>query len=144
DLKQYQPAVRSPVHGTYRGYDIYSMSPPSSGGTHIVQILNILEAFPIGSMGHNSADTLHHMAEAMKLAYADRSEHLGDTDFVNVPPQGLTRKEYGTERRKSIQPNMARPSGDVEPGQPAVWEVPDTTRFSVVDRWGNAVSNTYA
>ena len=143
DLKQYQPAVRSPVHGTYRGYDIYSMSPPSSGGTHIVQILNILEAFPIGSMGHNSADTLHHMAEAMKLAYADRSEHLGDTDFVNVPLQGLTSKEYATELRKTIQPDKARPSSDIKPGQPAVWESPETTHFSVVDRWGNAVSNTY-
>lgn len=143
DLNNYQPAVRQPVHGTYRGYDIFSMSPPSSGGTHIVQILNILEGYPIGAMGHNSADTLHRMAEAMKLAYADRSEYLGDTDFVDVPLDGLTSKDYAAELRQTISPDQARPSSEIKHGQPAARESPETTHFSVVDRWGNAVSNTY-
>jgi gamma-glutamyltranspeptidase/glutathione hydrolase len=131
------------VHGQYRGYDIYSMSPPSSGGTHIIQILNILEGFPISDMGHNSAATIHHMAEAMKLAYADRAEYLGDTDFVDVPLNGLTSKAYAAELRKGINPKKARPASDIKPGQPAAFESPETTHFSVVDRWGNAASNTY-
>src|SRR5690554_1061653 len=143
DLKAYRPAVRQPVHGQYRGYDIYSMSPPSSGGTHIIQILNILEGFDISDMGHNSAATIHHMAEAMKLAYADRAEYLGDTDFVDVPLSGLTSRAYAAELRKGINPDKARPASDIKPGQPAAFESPETTHFSVVDRWGNAVSNTY-
>jgi gamma-glutamyltranspeptidase / glutathione hydrolase len=143
DLKAYRPAVRQPVHGQYRGYDIYSMSPPSSGGTHIIQILNILEGFPITEMGHNSAATIHHRAAAMKLAYADRAEYLGDTDFVEVPLRGLTSRAYATKLRKGINPDKARPASDIKPGQPAAHESPETTHFSVVDRWGNAVSNTY-
>lgn len=143
DLRNYEPAVRQPVHGTYRGFDIYSMSPPSSGGTHIVQILNILEDYPIGEWGHNSANTIHHMAEAMKLAYADRSEYLGDTDFVAVPLQGLTSKGYADQLRASIKADKARPAGEIAPGKPGPQESPETTHFSVVDRWGNAVSNTY-
>lgn len=143
DLQNYQPAIRQPVHGTYRGFDIYSMSPPSSGGTHIVQILNILEDYPIGDWGHNSANTIHHMAEAMKLAYADRSEYLGDTDFVAVPLQGLTSKGYADQLRTSIKADKARPASEIAPGKPGPRESPETTHFSVVDRWGNAVSNTY-
>lgn len=143
DLKNYHPEIRTPVHGTYRGYDIYSMSPPSSGGTHIVQILNILEGFPMADYGHNSADAIHHMAEAMKLAYADRSRYLGDTDYVDVPLKGLTSKGYAEELRENIDPDKARPASEINPGQPAVWESPETTHFSVVDQWGNAVSNTY-
>ena len=143
DLRNYEPAVRQPVHGTYRGFDIYSMSPPSSGGTHIVQILNILEDYPIGDWGHNSANTIHHMAEAMKLAYADRSEYLGDTDFVAVPLQGLTSKGYADQLRASIKADKARPASEIAPGKPGPRESPETTHFSVVDRWGNAVSNTY-
>ncbi|MBY6222408.1 gamma-glutamyltransferase [Marinobacter nauticus] len=143
DLRNYEPAVRQPVHGTYRGFDIYSMSPPSSGGTHIVQILNILEDYPIGEWGHNSANTIHHMAEAMKLAYADRSEYLGDTDFVAVPLKGLTSKGYADQLRTSIKADKARPASEIAPGKPRPRESPETTHFSVVDRWGNAVSNTY-
>ena len=143
DLKDYRPEVRTPVHGTYRGYDIFSMSPPSSGGTHIVQILNILEGFPMADFGHNSADAIHYMAEAMKLAYADRSKYLGDTDYVDVPLEGLTSKGYAEELRKTINPEKARPASEIKPGQPAAWESPETTHFSVVDKWGNAVSNTY-
>lgn len=143
DLSAYEPVVRSPVHGTYRGYDIYSMSPPSSGGTHIVQILNILEGFPLRESGHNTADTIHWMAEAMKLAYADRSRYLGDTDYVEVPLSGLTSKSYAETLRKGISSEQARPASDIGPGQPAAYESPETTHFSVVDKWGNAVSNTY-
>ncbi len=143
DLRNYEPAVRQPVHGTYRGFDIYSMSPPSSGGTHIVQILNILEDYPIGEWGHNSANTIHHMAEAMKLAYAARSEYLGDTDFVAVPLEGLTSKGYADQLRTSIKADKARPASEIAPGKPGPRESPETTHFSVVDRWGNAVSNTY-
>ncbi len=143
DLSAYEPVVRSPVHGTYRGYDIYSMSPPSSGGTHIIQILNILEGFPLRESGHNTADTIHWMAEAMKLAYADRSRYLGDTDYVEVPLAGLTSKSYAETLRKGISSEQARPASDIGPGQPAAYESPETTHFSVVDKWGNAVSNTY-
>ncbi|PSF04580.1 gamma-glutamyltransferase [Marinobacter fuscus] len=143
DLKNYQPAIRQPVKGTYRGHEIFSMSPPSSGGIHIVQILNILEAYPIRDWGHNSAKTIHHMAEAMKLAYADRSKYLGDTDFVEVPLAGLTSKGYAEALRKGINADKARPATEIAPGQPTPWESPETTHFSVVDRWGNAVSNTY-
>jgi gamma-glutamyltranspeptidase/glutathione hydrolase len=143
DLENYQAVVRTPVHGSYRGYDIYSMSPPSSGGTHIVQILNILEGYPIKELGLNSADTIHYMAEAMKLAYADRSKYLGDTDFVKVPVQGLTSKSYADKLRKSIKQAEARPASEIHPGQPAGYESSETTHFSIVDKWGNAVSNTY-
>ncbi|SFN08577.1 gamma-glutamyltransferase [Marinobacter pelagius] len=143
DLRDYEPAIREPVHGTYRGHDIYSMSPPSSGGTHIVQILNILEGYPISDWGHNSASTIHHMAEAMKLAYADRSQYLGDTDYVDVPLAGLTSKAYAEGLRETIKPDQARPASEIGPGEPAAYESPETTHFSVVDRWGNAVSNTY-
>lgn len=143
DLKNYKPAIRKPVHGTYRGHDIYSMTTPSSGGTHIVQILNILEGYPIGYLGHNSAATIHLMAEAMTRAYADRSKYLGDSDYVEVPLEGLTSKKYAAELRKGISRNRSSDSKDILPGNPVPYESNDTTHFSVVDRWGNAVSNTY-
>jgi len=143
DLKNYQPAVRQPVHGNYRGYDIYSMSPPSSGGTHIIQILNILEGFPIGWTGHNSAETIHLMAEAMTRAYADRSEYLGDSDFVQVPLKGLTSKGYAEKLRGGINRGRATASATLLPGDPVPYESNETTHFSIVDKFGNAVSNTY-
>ena len=143
DLRSYQPAIRQPIHGTYRGHDVYSMSPPSSGGTHIVQILNILEGYDLAQLGHNSAASIHRMSEAMKLAYADRASFLGDTDFVEVPLAGLTSKAYANDLREGIEPERARPSSDIRAGTPAAYESPETTHFSIVDRWGNAVSNTY-
>ncbi|WP_230413365.1 gamma-glutamyltransferase [Zooshikella ganghwensis] len=143
DLKNYQPAIRKPVHGTYRGYDIYSMPTPSSGGIHIVQILNILEGYPIGSYGLNSAKTIHLMAEAMKRAYADRATYLGDSDFVNVPSKGLIDKEYAKTLRQQISQDKATPSKQVKPGNPPGYESNETTHFSIVDKWGNAVANTY-
>jgi gamma-glutamyltranspeptidase/glutathione hydrolase len=143
DMKNYAPVIRTPVHGTYRGYDIYSMSPPSSGGVHVVQILNILEGFPISEYGHNSAQTIHLMAEAMKHAYADRSRYLGDEDFVDVPLTGLTSKAYAASLAKQINPYKATPSRSIGPGNPLPYESGETTHFSVVDKFGNAVSNTY-
>jgi gamma-glutamyltranspeptidase/glutathione hydrolase len=143
DMQSYRPVIREPVHGSYRDHDIYSMSPPSSGGTHIIQILNILEGYRIGEYGHNSARTIHLMAEAMKRAYADRSSCLGDADFVPVPLKGLTSKQYGNVLRQAINESRATPSREIKPGSPQQFESEDTTHFSVVDRYGNAVSNTY-
>ncbi len=102
DLAAYRPSFRKPIHGRYRGCDIYSMPPPSSGGVHIVQILNLLEPFDIAGMGHNTAKTIHLMAESMKLAYADRSRHLGDVDFVDVLVSGLISKMYADSLRSSF------------------------------------------
>ncbi|SHK52170.1 gamma-glutamyltransferase [Halomonas caseinilytica] len=143
DLAGYQPEIREPSHGTYRGHDIYAMSPPSSGGAHIVQMLNILEDYPISEMGFNSADTIHVMAEAMKRAYADRSEYLGDTDFVDVPLDGITSKAYADELREQIDMDNATPSSDIAPGKPLPYESNETTHFSIADDNGLAVSNTY-
>lgn len=143
DLANYQAEIRQPVHGSYRGFDVYSMSPPSSGGAHIVQILNMLELYPITEYGHNSAQTIHLMAEAMRRAYADRASYLGDSDFVNVPLKGLTSKPYAKELVGNIQLHKATPSVDIKAGNPHHYESPETTHFSIVDQFGNAVSNTY-
>ena len=143
DLENYRALVRVPVKGDYRGYEVYSMPPPSSGGVHLVQMLNILEGFPIGFLGPNSADSIHLMAESMRLAYADRSHHLGDPDFWKVPIAGLTSKAYATKLRASIDFDRARPSSRVKPGNPTLYESEDTTHFSIMDAHGNAVSNTY-
>ena len=143
DMKNYSPGFRTPVHGSYRGYDIYSMSPPSSGGAHVVQILNILEGYPISEFGHNSAKTIHLMAEAMKRAYADRSFYLGDEDFIKVPLKGLISKKYAAALREGIDTEKAAPSSTIAPGKPLPYESNETTHFSIVDKFGNAVSNTY-
>jgi gamma-glutamyltranspeptidase/glutathione hydrolase len=143
DLKEYRAALREPVRGTYRGYDIYSMPPPSSGGVHLVEILNILEGFPLGEYGHNTAKTINLMAEAMKFAYADRSEHLGDPDFKEVPVRELTSKEYAAKLRERMSPGRVTPSVRIKPGEMPREEGPDTTHFSVIDSKGNMVSNTY-
>jgi gamma-glutamyltranspeptidase/glutathione hydrolase len=143
DLQNYQIRWREPVTGSYRGYRIASMPPPSSGGTHIVEILNIMENFDIEKSGHNSAATLHIMAEAMRRAYADRSEYLGDPDFVDVPVDTLTGKAYAKRLAAQINPDKASDSRDIKPGLEPAHESPQTTHFSVVDRFGNAVANTY-
>ncbi|MBY0135221.1 gamma-glutamyltransferase [Paracoccus yeei] len=143
DLAAYKPVLREPVRGSYRGYEIVSMPPPSSGGVHLIQILNTLEGYPIGALGHNTAETIHLMAEAMKLAYADRSEYLGDPDFVDVPVAALTSKDYAAELRGKISAEYATPSAMIGPGDLAPYESDQTTHFSVVDKAGNAVSNTY-
>jgi gamma-glutamyltranspeptidase/glutathione hydrolase len=143
DLAGYRAVLRKPVWGRYRGYEIAAMPPPSSGGVHLVQILNILEGFAIGELGHNGAQSLHLMAEAMKLAYADRSKHLGDPDFWEVPVAGLTSKDYAGALRKRIDRRRATPASEIGPGEPQPLESNETTHFSVMDREGNVVSNTY-
>jgi gamma-glutamyltranspeptidase/glutathione hydrolase len=143
DLASYKPVWRRPVTGTYRGHDIASMPPPSSGGVHIVEILNILETFPLREFGPNSADAIHVMAEAMRRAYADRSKFLGDPDYVEVPVEGLTSRAYAVSLADTIRMDAATPSEDIRPGDPYPYESNETTHFSVVDKDGNAVSNTY-
>ena len=144
DLAAYKPVRREPIRGTYRGYEIYSMPLPSSGGVHLVQMLNLLEGFSIGELGHNTAQTIHLMAESMKLAYADRSKFLGDSDFVPVPVAGLISKSYANELRRKININRATPSQEIAPGNPKQFaESNDTTHYSVMDKYGNVVANTY-
>nr|WP_264186424.1 gamma-glutamyltransferase [Shewanella chilikensis] len=143
DLNNYQAIERQPVRGHYRGYEVVSMPPPSSGGIHIIEILNILEQYPIHDLGHNTAATLHLMAEAMRRAYADRSEYLGDPDFYPVPVKALLSPDYAKTLAKSIDSKHATPSSQVKPGKLAPYESDQTTHYSVVDKWGNAVSNTY-
>lgn len=143
DLGAYEVKLRDPVEGTYRGHRIVSMPPPSSGGVHLVQILNIIEGFDLASSGAGSAMTMHLMAEAMKRAYADRSEYLGDPDFVDVPVFALIDRRYAEALRGKITAGTATPSATIRPGDLAPYESPETTHFSVVDAEGNAVSNTY-
>ena len=143
DLADYKVVEREPVHGSYRGYEIVTMPPPSSGGIHLVQILNMMEHWPLNSWGHNSAQTVHHMTEAMKLAYADRAEYLGDPGFVKVPQKGLTSKKYADVLAAQINPDRARSAKDIRAGQPQPYESDQTTHYSVIDRAGNIVAVTY-
>lgn len=143
DLKAYKVVERQPIIGDYRGYKVVTMPPPSSGGIHLIEILNMLEHYPIKEDGVNSARNIHHMAESMKLAYADRSEYLGDPDFVKIPVTGLTSKAYANERVKTIDDNKARLSSNIKPGKPQPYESDQTTHFSVMDKAGNAVAVTY-
>lgn len=143
DLAAYKPVIRKPVQGTYHDHNIVSMPPPSSGGIHIVQILNILESFNLKQTGHNSAATIHHMAEAMKYAYADRSKFLGDPDFAPIPQQALTSKTYAKILSQKINTKKATPSTDIGPGNPTDYESNQTTHYSVIDKHGNAVAVTY-
>ena len=143
DLKSYRAVERAPLHGSYRGYEIASVPPPSSGGVHIIELLNMLEGFPLASLGADSAATIHLLAEAMKLAYADRAEYLGDPDQVKIPVSGLISKAYGERLRAQISTAHARPYAEIKPLDPAPYESDQTTHFSIVDHDGNAVSNTY-
>jgi gamma-glutamyltranspeptidase / glutathione hydrolase len=142
DLKDYRAVERRPLQGRYHGYDIVSMPPPSSGGTHLIEILNILEGYDLRKTGPASPQTAHILVEAMKRAYADRAVYLGDPDFVKVPTTALTSKRYAQTLRKSIG-DRATPSSDIRNGDPLKAEGVNTTHYSVVDRFGNAVSNTY-
>jgi gamma-glutamyltranspeptidase / glutathione hydrolase len=142
DLKSYRPVIRAPVRGTYRGYDIISMPQPSSGGVVLLEILNILEGFPIHDMKQGSAPSLHVMIEAMKRAYADRARYLGDPAFVKAPIATLISKDYAAKQRASIDLDHATPWTDALAATPP-HEGDNTTHFSVVDSRGNAVSNTY-
>lgn len=143
DLADYQAVIRTPVWGHYRGYDICSMSPPSSGGIHIIQILNMLEHYDIGFLGHNRSITLHLMTEAMKRAYADRSKYLGDPDFVRVPVKALIAKDYAQQLVSQINRFKATPSQHIQPGTLPNDESEATTHYSIADNQGNAVANTY-
>lgn len=143
DLKAYQAVIRSPVRGTYRGYDIVSMPLPSSGGIVLVESLNILEGFQLADLKQGSPASLHLLIEAMKRAYADRARYLGDPAFVNAPIDTLTAKDYAAKLRASISTERATPSKAIVSAPPAPREGSNTTHFSVVDSSGNAVSNTY-
>ena len=143
DLQNYEIVTREPVRGTYRGYEIAAMSPPSSGGVHIVQMLNILEGYDLQADGHNSAAYLHKLIECMRRAYADRSKYLGDPDFVDVPVRDLTDKAYAGRLRNGINLERASTSAEILPGSELVPEPVNTTHYSVMDKDGNAVSLTY-
>lgn len=141
DLSDYTVEWREPVHGTYRGYDIWTMPPPSSGGALLVQMLNMLEAHDLRSMGWGSADTIHLMVEAQRRAYADRAAHMGDPDFYDVPLAMLTDKDYARERFRDFDPQQASLSEEIGAGS---WptESTETTHFSVMDGDGLAVAVT--
>lgn len=141
DLARYRARERTPVTGTYRGYDIISMPPPSSGGVAIVTMLNILEAYDLASMGHNSAEYIHHLAESMRRAFRERATYLADADFADVPIQRLTSKEHASWLRRNIHPERASVSHPSDVMLPP--ESPQTTHYSVVDADGMAVSVTY-
>ncbi len=143
DMKSYQAVERQAVTGNYRGYQVVSMPPPSSGGVHVIQMLNMLEHYPLGNQGLNSAQNIHTMTEIMKLAYADRAEYLGDPDFIKVPVAGLTSKKYADELVKKIKLDQATPSAQIKPGKPIPYESEETTHYSVADRFGNVVATTY-
>jgi gamma-glutamyltranspeptidase/glutathione hydrolase len=141
DLALYEAKERMPIQGTYRGYDIISMPPPSSGGTALVEMLNILEGYDLAPMGHNSPAYLHHLVEAMRRAFRDRALHMADPDFADPPVEELTSKAYAEELRAGIQPNRASVSSpsDITPPPESL----ETTHFSVVDAEGMAVAVTY-
>ncbi len=143
DLAGYRALERPPVRGTFRDFEIVSVAPPSSGGVHVLQMLNILEPYPLESYGHNSAAYLHRVIESMKLAYADRSRYMGDPDQTVIPTEALISKEYGAERRTLIDAERAKSAEEIGPGNPVPTESPDTTHYSVADAEGNVVANTY-
>ena len=142
DLHAYRPLFRPVVKGSYRGIDIHSMPAPSSGGIHLIQMLNMLELYPVSESGYGSAASMHLLAEVARLVYADRAAFLGDPDFVDVPAQGLISKSYAKKRASSIQSDRARPSRDIREGNPQPQESDQTTHLSVVDAKGNMVSLT--
>ena len=146
DLDSYQVKWRKPIWGTFRGLRIASMPPPSSGGTHVIQILNILEKDHLKREGPLSPQSIHLVASAMQRAFADRATYLGDSDFVQVPLRGLIAKKYAMKWRQSIQKDFATPSNKVKPGNPWPFTHPkesnETTHFTVMDKEGNTVSST--
>lgn len=143
DLLKYVAKERSAISGTFRDYRVVAMPPPSSGGVHVVQMLNVLEGWDMKSLGHNSAAYIHRLAETMKYAYADRSKYLGDPDFFNVPVTALTDKGYASSIRGKIKLDAATPSTEIAPAPELPDESKDTTHFSTMDAAGNMVSNTY-
>jgi gamma-glutamyltranspeptidase / glutathione hydrolase len=143
DMRAYVAKERQPLHGSYRGYPVISMPPPSSGGAVLLEMLNILEGFELNKYDWASSERQHLTAEAMRRAFADRAEYMGDTDFVKVPIAGLLDKSYADKLRRSINPERASSSTEVRAGRPTGHESEETTHFTVVDAQGNAVANTY-
>ncbi len=142
DLSNYSSKYREPVTGFYKGYEVISMGPPSSGGALLVNMLNMLELYEKDSLEWNSSDYVHILTEIERRAYADRAEHMGDPDYWDVPLEMFKSKEYAEIRTADIDINKASPSDEVYAGDPAGYESPETTHYSVVDQWGNAVSVT--
>ncbi len=143
DMKNYKAIERVAIKGQYRGYDIFSMPPPSSGGIHLIQMLNILEGWDLSDSGVATSLTINHVAESMKRAYADRSVHLGDPDFYDVPVATLTSKKYAAQLHQAIEDRRFTPSNEIKPGKLPQYESDQTTHYSVIDKDGNAVANTY-
>jgi len=143
DLSRYTPKERAPLRGNYRGYEIISMPPPSSGGVVLIEMLNILEGFDLKKLNPLSSDYYHLLIEAMRRAYADRAEYMGDTDFVRAPINGLIDKAYAARQRSTINLEHASSSSETGAGKPTGYEATQTTHFTVVDAEGNAVANTY-
>jgi len=143
DLRGYVAKEREPLRGSYRGYEIISMPPPSSGGAVLLEMLNILEGYELKKLDWASSDRYHLMTEAMRRAFADRAEYMGDTDFVKVPIAGLIDKKYAAQLRSTINAERASSSEQVKAGKPLGYESDETTHFTVVDAEGNAVANTY-
>lgn len=142
DMKAYRDVERAPLRGVYRGHEVVSMPPPSAGGVHLIQLLNVLEGYPLGALGQNSAQAIHLMAEAMKLAYADRAKYLGDPDHVAAPVAALMSRPYAARLRGLIDADRARPATEIAALDLAPKESDQTTHFSVVDAQGNAVALT--
>ncbi|MBI6853811.1 gamma-glutamyltransferase [Pseudomonas cichorii] len=142
DLDHYKPRELAPIECDYRGYHVVSAPPPSSGGVVICQMLNILEGYPMKELGFRSAQGTHYQIEAMRHAYVDRNSYLGDPDFVKNPIEHLMDKNYATKLRDAIEPQKAGDSNKIKPGV-APHEGNNTTHYSIVDKWGNAVSVTY-
>ncbi|WP_028357288.1 gamma-glutamyltransferase [Brackiella oedipodis] len=143
DLANYKVVERQPVSAEYRGYQVVTMPPPSSGGIHIIQMLNVLSHFPLSDYGPNSAKTIRLMAETMKYAYADRSEYLGDPDFIKIPQKQLTSTAYADHLAKIVGKDEVVPAKQIKAGDLAPYESDQTTHYSVVDKQGNAVAVTY-
>ena len=143
DMKGYVAKERAPLRTTYRGFEVISMPPPSSGGAVLIEMLNILEGFDLRQMGATSSERYHVQTEAMRRAFADRAEYMGDSDFVSVPVAGLIDKSYAESLRRGIKMERASTSAEVKAGRPAGHESEETTHFTVVDAEGNCVSNTY-
>jgi gamma-glutamyltranspeptidase / glutathione hydrolase len=143
DLRDYVPKERVPLRGSYRGYGIISMPPPSSGGAVLIEMLNILEGFDLTKLHPFSSEYYHLLVEAMRRAYADRAEYMGDPDFSSIPIDGLIEKAYAERQRSTINPERASLSSEIGAGKPTGYEPEQTTHFTIVDAAGNAVSNTY-
>ncbi len=143
DLKNYKVAERQPLTGKYKGYDVITAPPPSSGGIGILQMLGMLENSGYEKSGAGSAASIHHVAEVMRRYFADRSEYFGDPDFFKVPIHALLNPAYIAKRKSTIDPNRATPSSEIRPGKLAGYESSETTHFSIVDKDGNAVAMTY-